>query len=144
MYQIQRSQPPVCGLAGLTRPGPRSLRPPPAPTDTLERGPLASVCYTITLQAFHCDSTIITFTVLSSLIYSTVTLWESDDIIQTTLADKCIPLFSERTNHSSDRPPNCGERTDDRRLASGEGDGTRAPSTELGDPPPIAFASRGF
>lgn len=29
---VTRSQPPACGLPGPTRPGPRSPRPPPAPT----------------------------------------------------------------------------------------------------------------
>lgn len=48
---------------------------------------------------------------LSSLIYSTCTFVDSDDIIYFTLANNYFSLSTQRTHHPHDRPPNCGERT---------------------------------
>lgn len=122
-----RSQPPACGLAGPTRPGPHSPRPPPA-RPTRDRCPLASDLLHNNTASFH--FALFTLLVLSSFMYSTFTFVGSDDIIYSTLANNYFPLSTYRKHHPHDRPPNCGEQTGELR---------RARSALFGDPPPIAF-----
>lgn len=123
-----RSQPPACGLTGPTRPGPHSPRPPPAPP-TRDSSPLASDYCTINTVHFH--FTLFTLVVLSSLMYSTCTFVDSDDIIFFTFTNNKFSLFTYGTHHSHDQPPKCGERT--------AAEKQRTSSARFVDPPPIAF-----
>lgn len=128
---LTRQSPPARGLAGPTRPGPYSPRPPPAPI--LDRCPLASDQLHNNTVYFHL--TLVTLFVLSSVIYSTSTFVGSDDIIYFALANCYFSLFTNRTHHPHDRPPGCGERTDDL---------LRTLSESFGGPPPIAFGFLSF
>lgn len=78
---------------------------------TRDRCPLASVMLHNNTLLIHLA--LITLLSLSSFMYATCTFAGSGDIIYCTLENKINSLFTHKTHHSHDRPPNCGERTDD-------------------------------
>lgn len=104
---------------------------PPSPCAADTRQQPAGVRLLHNKHCTHFHFTLFTLVVLSSLMYSTCTFVDSDDIIFFTFTNNNFSLFTYGTHHSHDQPPKCGERT--------AAEKRRTSSARFVDPPPIAF-----